>query len=114
MVIYSNSRYSTAKITGLLINGQVKKYVHSRKIVNPDDVAGSTKMLTFEPSHELDSLAVAGGLNESLWWVLADVNEIVWPLYDATLSGNNYLTIGKTVLVPQVSVLTVPSFLESG
>jgi hypothetical protein len=107
MPIFSGSRYATAKITALLMpDGSVRKYVHSRKILSKGELGAQASVSVFTKGIELDALTFQSYSSERLWWVLADVNEIVFPLFDGSLVGPNQLQVGNTIIVPSISQLT--------
>ena len=107
MSIFSGSRYATAKITPLLMpNGSVRKYVHSREVMQKSELGSKSSIVFFTRGMEFDAMAFSAYTSEKLWWVLADVNEVLFPLFDESLLGPNQLQVGNNILIPNPSQLS--------
>jgi len=107
MSVFSGSRYATGKITPLLMaDGSVRKYVHSREVLLKSDLGSKAAITFFSKGLELDAITYNAYTSEKLWWVIADVNEVTFPLYDDSLVGPNSLQVGNNLIVPNLSQLS--------
>lgn len=104
MAIYSGSRYATSKILGIKNNKtkEVRKFVHHRKVYNAEDIGNASSVYTLKGDTELDFVSKKYYNKEEKFWYLADVNDIIFPLYDKELLGDNSIHIGTNVYIPSV------------
>jgi len=110
MTVYSGSRYATARISAIQgTDGVVRKFVHSRRVYNDNHIGSDSQAVTVVVGDELDSVAYGRWGAEEPWWFVADVNDIMFPLFDDTLVGPNQIHIGSSLQVPSritMSILT--------
>lgn len=101
MVIYRNSRYATAKITAVKEpDGTIKKFVHSRRVFSSENLGDSSSLYTVDGVIELDHISHKYYKDEAKYWFIADCNEILFPLHDPALIGDNQIHIGSTIYIP--------------
>jgi hypothetical protein len=81
MPVFRGSRYENVKFTGILgEDGKVRKFLHAREPLNPQEVRGPFTLLAFQRGDELDAITHRAAGKSRLWWVLADINDIFFPL----------------------------------
>lgn len=103
MAIYFGSRYASAKITAIKYkDGKVKKFVHGRKVFTENDIRNRSSIEVIDGSMELDLLSYNHYNNELKYWFIADVNNILFPLYDSALIGPNQVHIGSSIYIPSI------------
>ena len=79
MTIFRGSRYERVPFTGIkTVDGKTRKMLHDRRIFSLDDVTDSSIEHTIEGDEALDSLAERYYGDDRLWWVIADVNDILF------------------------------------
>lgn len=77
MAILKGSRYEGVAITGIRFDdGTDKKLLHDRRIFRPEDVGTQGVEHTIVGEETLDSLANDFYGDDTLWWLIADVNNI--------------------------------------
>lgn len=97
MSILSGSRYVGVPITGIrTVDGKTKKFLHDRRIFSEADIGGQSIEHLIVGGETLDAIAERYYKNQNLWWLIADVNNIVFPLD---------IQSGQTVKIPNRSVL---------
>ncbi len=102
MAVYNNSRYKTAKITLCKTSdGKVKPFIHHRKIFSQDDLGDDVSIIQLTNEFELDFIAYQAYKEEGKWWFLADVNSIIFGLFDANNTTNSYMSVGRELLIPK-------------
>jgi hypothetical protein len=80
-MIVKNSRYEGSEFTGIRgVDGVVRRYVHARVPLTKEDVSGDVVIHTTETGQEMDELTFRFAKKPLLWWLLADVNDIIFPL----------------------------------
>lgn len=87
-MILKNSRYEGVEFTGIRgPDGIVRKFLHQREPMTAEDVTEEDIIVhVFEMGEELDSLAFNVVKKPLLWWLLADVNNVMFPLA-STIEG---------------------------
>lgn len=81
MSVYKASRYSNVRYTSVkFLDGSVKIYLHSRKLVAKDDIQTPLSVVDIASFNEVDEVAHKLGGDESKWWLIADLNDIMFPL----------------------------------
>lgn len=107
MSVYSRSRYSGALVTEVILaDGERRPYIHDRKVRDQSAVGPDSDSLTFNPGLSLDLIALRNFSAEVYWWVVADVNGILFPEVDESLvDGPSTLFFGKQLLLPNPRVI---------
>lgn len=81
MPVYVGSRYSGCKFTGILgKDGKARKFLHPREPMTPLDVKEPFLAHDFQFGEVIDALAHSAARKPRLWWMVADVNEMLFPL----------------------------------
>lgn len=85
MPVFEGSRYENVEYTTIVGKDLItRKYLHLRDAYKAEDVNQNWLMHTVTGADEVDALAYEySGQNPNkskLWWLLADVNGILWPL----------------------------------
>lgn len=91
MPVFKGSRYEGVRFTGILgKDGKVRRFLHPREPLRIEDLPGPTIVHAFQAGDQLDALAHRVAGKSRLWWVLGDVNHILFPL---DLPGNTELVV---------------------
>ena len=81
MPVYGGSRYRGLKYTSVrFMDGAVKIFLHSRTPISRDSISTPLKVRYVREDDMIDMVAHAHGGDERKWWVVADVNDILFPL----------------------------------
>lgn len=81
MAVYRGSRYQGTKATGVLVaDGTIRPFMHLRDPLTSEDVETGFVSYETKSGDELDGLAFQAGGKSTLWWILADINEIFFSL----------------------------------
>jgi len=85
MPVFEGSRYENVEYTAIVGKDLItRKYLHLRESMKAEDVNPSWVLHTVNAGDELDHLAYkysGQDANKSKnWWVIADVNNVLWPL----------------------------------
>lgn len=81
MPIFKGSRYEGVEYTGIIgKDGIVRKFLHQRVPVSESDITTDVVVHTVDVTEELDQLAHRFAIKPLLWWLIADVNNIMFPL----------------------------------
>ena len=84
MPVFRGSRYETSKYTGIVGKDLLtRKYVHDRTPLKFEKIDPSWVQHIFVEGETLDSIVYDYTENAGkakLWWMVADVNNILWPL----------------------------------
>ena len=85
MPIFEGSRYASTEYTGVRGTDLItRRYIHGRNPVALEDVDRDWVVHTVVSGDELDFLAYLYTNREAskseLWWLIADINDILWPL----------------------------------
>jgi len=92
MPVFRNSRYDGSSYIGItLSDGSVKRWVEAQTPMTVDDTADDWIEHVVEGPEDLDALALAYGGLEQFWWMIAEVNNILFP-WD--------ITAGTRLIVP--------------
>lgn len=103
MPIFSGSRYEGVDITGIKsLDGKSRKFLHDRRIYSKEDVGSNSFEHTVAGGEQLDSLADSFYGDQNLWWLIADVNDILFAL---DLQPGQILTIPTKALVIELGLL---------
>lgn len=95
-MIVKGSRYEGVAITGIrFADGTDKKLLHDRRIFSPEDVGTQGVEHLVVGSETLDSIANDYYNDDTLWWLIADVNNIFF-MHD--------VQPGDTVIVPDPAI----------
>lgn len=79
-MIYKGSRYEGVGAMGLLDqNSKVRKILNDRVPFTMNDVGESFIVHEFQAGEQLDLIAFKYYKKEWLWYLIADVNGIMWP-----------------------------------
>ena len=92
MPILRGSRYQGVPITGVrTADGKERKFINDRRIFSIDDVREDAIEHTIIGGQQLDNLADIYYKDDKLYWLIADVNDILFPLD---------IVPGQVVIVP--------------
>jgi len=81
MPVYGNSRYRGLKYTSVKhLDGSVKVFIHSRTPVKRTDISTPLKVRFVRERDMIDMVAHSHGKDERKWWLIADINEVLFPL----------------------------------
>ena len=93
MPIFQGSRYAGVPFTGVRDRvGVVRRFLHSRVPFTEDDLAPGVAVHEYQHGEELDELSHKFGAFERDWWLIADVNGVLFA-FD--------IEIGTPLLIPQ-------------
>ena len=90
-MILSGSRYRGLPVVGIKRGDQYVKYIEPRVSVSVQDIDVNYTIYTVVEGDSLDLICFKFGYPTRLWWLIADVNDLVDP-FD--------LTIGQQIIVP--------------
>ena len=97
MPILSGSRHEGVPYTGIkTTDGKIRKFLHDRRVYSQEDVGENAIEHIVQGEETLDSLADRYYNDDTLWWLLADVNNIFFA-FD--------LEPGQTLTIPDPSIL---------
>lgn len=81
MSVFVGSRYETCKYTGILgRDGKVRKYLHAREPLKAEDMANPIVIHSLQQGEMIDEIAWRAVGKPRLWWVIADVSSVMFPL----------------------------------
>jgi hypothetical protein len=81
MSVFKGSRYEGVKFTGILgKDGKVRRYLHAREPFNVNQMRKPLVFHDFQQDEQLDQLAWEYSGKPRLWWLLADISKIMFPL----------------------------------
>jgi len=81
MPVYRISRYNNADYVGLQFSdGSAKRFVLPNSPLTIDDLEDDWVEHVVQDGDTLDLLAAQYAGSEHLWWMIAEVNELIWPL----------------------------------
>lgn len=96
MPVFRNSRYDGSSYIGLtLSDGKIKRWVAPQSPMTVDDISADWVEHVVEGPQDLDMLALAYGGKEQFWWMIAEVNNIMFP-WD--------IAIGTRLIVPTTAL----------
>ena len=97
MTIFKGSRYEGVPRTGIRdLSGQTRDFLHDRRIFSAKDLEQNSFVHTLVGGEELDALAHRYYGDETLWYLIADVNDIFF-MFDAQP--------GDELIIPDLSIL---------
>ena len=100
MSVFKGSRYEGVKFTGILgKDGKVRKYLHPREPLALSEMKQPVIVHTFQAGEVIDELASRAAGKPRLWWIIADVSDILFPLD---------IEAGTEVVVPKQDLLERP------
>jgi hypothetical protein len=107
MPVYSGSRYEGARLAQIQMpSGERRPYVYGRRHFSEGDLGPGTTIWNFSAGDDLDQIAFLHLGSEARWWVIADVNGVLFPELDEALpDGVGSLAIGQELMVPPTSLL---------
>jgi hypothetical protein len=80
-MIFRGSRYENCKFTGVLgQDGKVRKFLHARDPLQARDMLEPIVIHSFQQGEVIDELAWRAVGKPRLWWVIADVSQVMFPL----------------------------------
>jgi hypothetical protein len=96
-MIFRGSRYEGVPFTGIkTLDGKTRKMLHDRRIYSIDDVTDLSIEHVVEGEETLDALAERFYKDDRLWWIIADVNDILF-MFD--------VKAGDTLLIPDPDIV---------
>lgn len=96
-MILRGSRYEGVRFTGIRTeDGKIRKFLHDRRVFTKEDIGARSFEHTVVGQETFDSLADSFYDDQELWWLIADVNDFLFPLD---------LKPGDVLLIPDKSVL---------
>ena len=104
MPILQGSRYAGVPITGIkFADGKERRFLHSRQNFTLEDVKRGARIHIVRDSDEIDVLAKQFYGDERLWWVIAEVNGLFFPL-----DKEAELPTGKEIVILPLSDVLAP------
>lgn len=101
MPVFRGSRYEGVPFTGILgEDGKVRKFLHAREPIQLDEAREPVLVQAFQLEDELDALTSRAAGKPRLWWVLGDVNNILFPLAVTQDSTDPGIKPGTEISVP--------------
>lgn len=81
MPVYSDSRYRGVNYTSVkFMDGNIKTFLHSRTPVDSEDINTPMKVVHIKEDTMLDLVSENYGGEEDRWWLICDINDILFPL----------------------------------
>lgn len=81
MPVFRGGRYDGVRFTGILgEDGKVRKFLHAREPLSLDSVNDPVVVQDFQRGDELDAMTSRAAGKPRLWWVIGDVNNVLFPL----------------------------------
>lgn len=81
MPVFKGSRYEGVKFTGIVgKDGKVRRYLHAREPLKLSEMPEPIVIHPFEYGEVIDELAWRAAGKPRLWWVIADVSNLLFPL----------------------------------
>lgn len=81
MPVFVGSRYAEVKYTGILgTDGKVRRFLHARTPLTLANVQQPVIVHPMAYGEDLDELAWKAAGKPRLWWVIADVSDVLFPL----------------------------------
>ncbi len=101
MPIYPGSRYVGSKVTEVKTDdGEVRRYIHDREMFDGTDIGPGALTITVQVEEELDLYAHKLMGSGTRWWLLADTNELLFPLHDTNRNGLNDMRPFRQIRIP--------------
>lgn len=81
MPVFRGSRYEGVKFTGILgSDGRVRRFLHAREPLRIADMRSPIVLHSIQRGDALDALASRAAGKPLLWWLIADVNDVMFAL----------------------------------
>lgn len=93
------SRYSTVKEFTPIINektGQVKRFLHNRRFFSKEDVGETFIIHSVKQNEMLDMIAYIYYGDETYAWLIADINDIEYPME---------IKVGADLIIPTLDII---------
>lgn len=101
MPVFRGSRYDGVRFTGILgEDGKVRKFLHARRPFALDEVQNPIVIQNFQRGDELDALASRTAGKPRLWWIIADANNVLFPLSVDFDSDDDGIKPGTEIAIP--------------
>jgi hypothetical protein len=98
MSVFLGSRYQNCKFTGILgTDGKVRKFLHAREPLQERDMVDPLIIHSFQQGEVIDEIAWKAVGKPRLWWVIADVSQILFPLE---------IEVGTELIVPMPELMS--------
>jgi hypothetical protein len=95
-VIVQGSRYEGVDITGIrTVDGKERKFLHDRRVFSMADVGANGFEYEIKGEETLDAIADRFYGDDKLWWLIADVNNILFA-FD--------VQPGDTIIIPDPNI----------
>ena len=79
------------------VDGKTRKFLHDRRIFSKEDIGENAIEYVVQGDEELDSIADKFYGDDTLWWLIADVNDIEF-IFD--------VAAGDIILIPTPFIVT--------
>jgi hypothetical protein len=80
MPIFIGSRYAGLPITTIRnYEGELKQYIHLREAIKQMDITEDYILYTVQQGEVLDQISYQYYKEERFWWMLAEINNLVYP-----------------------------------
>jgi len=80
-MIFRGSRYENCRYTGIIgRDGKVRKFIHGRDPLRAEDMIEPIVIHSFQRGEVIDEIAWRAVEKSRLWWVIADVSNVMFPL----------------------------------
>lgn len=81
MSVFKGSRYENCKYTAVVgKDGKVRRFLHPREPLTLSQMTDPLVNHVVQKFEELDLLAWRAAGKPRLWWIIADVNNVLFPL----------------------------------
>jgi hypothetical protein len=81
MPVFRGSRYENVKFTGILgEDGKVRRYLHTRDPLTLEETPDPIIVRQYQRGEVLDQIAFDIAAKSRLWWSIADISGILFPL----------------------------------
>ena len=96
MAIFAGSRYAGQVAVDVVKNGKKKTYIGLRDNFDKSKLKNYFFVYVVNEGDEIDLIAHKFGIDPSQWWIIADLNDLFFPLD---------LVPGSTLLIPSTKIL---------
>ena len=101
MPVLRGSRYEGVRFTAILgEDSKVRKFLHAREPLDPATVLNPFVVHLVQRGDELDAITHRAVGKPRLWWVLGDVNNVLFPLAVDIDSADPGIKPGTELVVP--------------
>lgn len=102
-MIFTGSRYEGVAFTGIKTRaGEERKFLHDRRVFSKEDIGTASIEYTIQGEEQLDGLAERFYQDQTLWWLIADVNDIFFAL---DLAPGDVLIIPTKEVVAELGLI---------